>query len=617
MSRGGRLLPLLPGLAVALLALAAPAAAAPEVEARVVSVRGERVYLEVTVREQAREGSEVVLRLPSGETVRAEVVAVSSRYLVVLTPEGTALERDQPVGLDAPFAGDGATPPARSAPAGASVPSGVRVGRPAPTAESFQQGPLPEREPVVFRSAPALETSPTGGAAAAIRQDADGGAPPGEDGLTASGLPANDIRGSLELGVDGAYDEAAGISRTTPFGRLRFEVRRLFGSDRARFFFSGGFRQALNDGRDWTGANEGRTWWRISALALEVEAALEPRSLTDRLELGLGRDVIPDVVEAGLVDGGRVGLRLGSITPFLFGGFAVSADPRPEDYESFIYGGGVRLAHAFGHTGALRLSLAAAQERFRDTDGERDFVEARGEARLGGFGLRGALVIDFFDSLRDRQDTRITHGLLAAYAQLGPAVRLDAGYRERRPQWQAEVLRLDFDLDDPTLDPAIRDAFLRNDQERRNVWAGLTLTLGERWEARLRGEAYQGDELRDAQGVVAGLSFTPAHEHRLDLDVAVRRRLRGPNDPEPTTDPSVVLRYSYRGEAFRAAITTAYHDSLPDLELYDRRFALRLDLDRDIGAGFAVRGYMQLDLRRSENDDGVAAFVGLAGRYRF
>src|SRR5690606_39930734 len=114
------------------------------------------------------------------------------------------------------------------------------------------------------------------------------------------------------------------------------------------------------------------------------------------------------------------------------------------------------------------------------------------------------------DSLRDRQDTRLTHAHLSAYAQLTAALRAEAGYDERRPQWQAELLRVDFDLDDPDLDTAIRQAFFRNDQERRNAWVAATLALGERWEARARGELVQGDELRDARGVDLGPSFLPA-----------------------------------------------------------------------------------------------------------
>lgn len=605
-----------PLLLVALLALlATPAAAAPEaVSARVVSVRGEKVYLEVTVRREARPGAEVVLRLPSGETVRARLVAVSSRYLVVAAP-GVALERDQELALEgAPAArepGAAAPPPADPAP------GAVRVGRPAPTLDTFTAGPLPERELVTFRRQP-VPPPEAGGVAAPALARAEAEAAEGDGPwLAPSGLPANELRGQLELGVDGAYDDSAGVSRTTPFGRLRLEVRRLFGSDRARFSFQGGFRHPINGGREWEGQHEGETWWQLSAVAVEVEAALEPTTLGERIELTVGRDYVPEVFEAGLVDGARVGLRLGSFTPFAFGGFAVSLDPRPEDYESYIVGGGLRFAQAFGHTGAVRASLAGALERFRDVPGERDFVEARADVRLGGFGARGALVIDFFDSLRDRQDTRLTHAHLSAYAQLTAALRAEAGYEERRPQWQAELLRVDFDLDDPTLDAAIRQAFFRNDQERRNAWVAATLALGERWEARARGELFQGDELRDARGVVVGLSFLPTREHRVDLDLAVRHRYAGPNERRHTTDPHLVLRYGYTGELTRFALTVAYRDSLPELAVHDRRFAARIDLDRDLGESFGLRGYAQLDLRRSENDDGVAAFLGLAARYRF
>ena len=90
------------------------------------------------------------------------------------------------------------------------------------------------------------------------------------------------------------------------------------------------------------------------------------------------------------------------MTAFTLGGFASSLNPRIEDYESLIYGGGLRFEQAFSHSGAIRLSLAGVQER-SSGKGERDFVEAQANLRYGLFGAQGILVVDFFDTLRDIQ----------------------------------------------------------------------------------------------------------------------------------------------------------------------------------------------------------------------
>lgn len=187
------------------------------------------------------------------------------------------------------------------------------------------------------------------------------------------------------------------MSRTTPFARLRLEVRRLFGSERARFRIAGSIRAPIDGGRDWTGDPE-HTWTRLSALFVEVKAAApnQCRDWSDRVELVLGRSVVPDATAAGIVDGARIGFRVGPLLPFVFGGAAGSLRPRPEDYESLVAGGGVRLELDLARTTALRISLAAARETSRG-ELERQFGEAQLALRVGRAGLSGSLVVDTYD----------------------------------------------------------------------------------------------------------------------------------------------------------------------------------------------------------------------------
>ena len=297
------------------------------------------------------------------------------------------------------------------------------------------------------------------------------------------------------------------------------------------------------------------------------------------------------------------------MTAFTFGGFASSLNPRIEDYESFIYGGGLRFEQAFSHSGAIRLSLAGAQERFQGK-GERDFVEAQANLRYGLFGAQGVLVVDFFDTLRDKRDARVTSGILSAYAQVTTSVRLEGGYRERRPQYQRELFEEDLFAEAiASLDKAAR----------RNIWGGVRLTLLDAalqlW---VRGEVFEGRRSREANGGVLGALIRLNPRHSLIAEFAYRRRYRSDSQGTKSDDPSLIVSWLFQGESLMSQLSVMYRDSLPK-SADDRRVAFRLFLDYEIGKGFGVRAYGQVDFRRDHltDDEGVATFGGLAARYRF
>ncbi|MBL4849181.1 MAG: hypothetical protein JKY65_26955, partial [Planctomycetes bacterium] len=498
----------------------------------------------------------------------------------------------------------GGEPPAQTAP--------VKVGRTAPTLRTFRKEPVPERELIPFR----------GGTPVAKGQAGDAGVAEGEDPLiprtdaegnqlTASGRIANQVVGEVMVGVDGSYDSELNVDRTTPYTRVRLEVRQLGGSDRLRFRFYGSIRRPLNGTQDWTESNSDQLNARLTYLALELDAEQPEkiRSFSDRIEFGVGRASVPGALEAGVVDGARFGVRAGPATVFVFGGFAGSLNPRNEDYESPIYGGGIRLEQAFSHSGAIRFSLAGAQQRYQ-SKGVRDFIESQAEIRYGLFGVRGRLVVDFFDPLQDKRDPRVTTGSISTYAQVSRVVRLEAGYRERRPQYQKDLLVEDL----------FAEAIAALDKTaRRNMWAGVRFTLFDAaFELWLRAEIYEGRRSRESNGGVIGFSIRMNPKNRVLMEFALRRRFRSDSEAEKSYDPALIVSWLYQGESLMSQLSIAYRDSFPK-SADDRRVALRLFLDYEIGGGFGLRGYGEINFRRDHitNDDGIGAFVGLAARYRF
>jgi hypothetical protein len=613
----------LPLAALLACVLALPARADSRVEAKVVSLRGQNVHLELTTAvpagsERLVAGREVEVKAGEAEPFRAKLIAASSRFLVLQLPPGVELG-EGPVTVAGTAARPqrreqltpSADPPPQTAP--------VKVGRTAPTLGTFTKGPQPERELVPFRGGtPKAKGQGAGGSGqggVAEGQDPEEGAKPRVDAegneLTASGRIANQVVGEVMVGVDGFYDDDLDVNRTTPYTRLRLEVRQLGGSDRLRFRFYGSVRRPFDGTDDWTEHNSDQLNARVSFLALELDAAQSEKikSFSDRIEFGVGRATVPGVIEAGVVDGGRFGVKAGPVTVFGFGGFASSLNPREDDYENLIYGGGIRLEQAFSHSGAIRLSVAGAQQRY-ESDGVRDFVESQAEIRYGLFGVRGLLVVDFFDPLRDKRDTRVTTGSIQAYAQFNKYVRLEGGYRERRPQYQKDLLEEDL----------FAEAIANLDKTaRRNIWGGFRFTLFDAaFELWLRAEVYEGRRSREANGGVAGFSIRANQRHRFLVEFALRRRFRSDSEDTKTYDPFAIVSWLYQGESLMSQLSVAYRDSFPK-SADDRRIALRLFLDYEIGGGFGLRGYGEVAFRRDHitDDDGISAFGGFAARYRF
>jgi hypothetical protein len=594
--------------AFALLMLAAVPARALEVDARVASVRPGTVYLELDRALEVRLGARVVVRPPrDGEAeVRTAVLALSSKYVVVEAPglEGLA------VGDRVRLVIDGASAPAtaaRAPEAGTGPPS---VGLPVPTTEDYARKPAPALEPVPFRRRPASDAAPAVGAR--TTQTVTPRGPDDEDETGEEpGTRANEVSGEAEVGVDVAVDDASDIDRTMPFARLALDVDRLGGSDRARLRLYGSVRQSFDGEWDLTGHNEDDLIAELTALVLEVDAAPEEQvhGFLDRVELRLGRAAVPAVVEAGLIDGLQLGVRFGAITLFGYGGIAASPNPQRSDYDSVAYGGGVRFARTFAHSGALRLSLSAGQERFRE-EGERDFIESQLDGRYDRFSIRGALVVDFFDTLKDRRDIRLTTGVLRLGWQASTNVRVEVGYSERRPLYQAEFIRELF--------PVAR-AFLDRD-ERRNIDAFLSWRFGaeRRWDVSARGTLYLGDGGRNATG--GGLSLGKNDtfgRDRVAIDLLVHHRLKGSGHRRHSTDPYVNLSYSWFGEVVTFQAALFYRATIPE-EDGDQRVGARLSADVEVASGFGIRGYSEVEFRRISGDDSGEAFLlGLAVRYSF
>jgi hypothetical protein len=608
-------------LGVLLTLLLSPAGVSAQeltIDAEVVSVRGDRVYLELRepLAVEVALGSSVQVEGGSAQAVTA-VLAVSSKFLVVEHEgvDGLGLAAGDTLRVKLrgqPRQGASARPSGGES--GTSAP--IVIGRRQPTESDYQATPPPTLEKVSFRRLPQPDDGrrPDSPEHDGREPDPDGEEPDGEPVDREREVETNDVRGELVIGVDSLFDDDADVSRVTPYGRLRLEIDGLGGSDRARFVFYGSVRQPFDGNPDWTGHHGEDLNANLTALALEIDARPEGQieSFSDRLELGLGRQAVPDVLEAGLIDGLRAGVRAGPIVAFAFGGFAVSPNPQREDYESLVYGGGLRFTKSFPHSGAIRISLAGAQERFRG-EGERDWVESRFDLRYGSFGARGALVVDLYEQLVDRRKIRITTAFLSAYAQLSKGFRMELGYRERRSAYQADIFRTVGGTD---VDPLVHLLLPRD--ERRTYYTAAYLTFLDTWTIDGRLEYYQARESQDAFGGGVGLSVVLATRHRVRLDVSARHRMGGPGVARHSTDPFVSLTYGYQGDSFGFGAGFYYRSSLPD-SAGDSRVGLRLNTDVDIGRGFGIRGYAGFEFRRVTGDSGSGELfqLGLAGRYRF
>lgn len=597
------------GLFLVLLVLAPSPAHAAEVEAQVAEVRPGRVYLRLAQPLRLRLGTRVVVRGADGSAeVRTAVLALSSKFLVVEAPGLEGLKAGDAVRLvidvvpGAAPEGPGAEP---------EVAATAQPGKPVPTLEDYTKRPPPALEPVPFRRRPAGEGPPRAGPGPSAPGQPPG--PPGEgEGEGAEAAPANIVSGEVEVGVDAAIDDAADIDRTTPFARLALEVDRLGGSDRMRFRFYGSVRRPFDGEWDLTGSNEDQLVADVTALVLEVDAKPpeQVHSFTDRIELKLGRAAVPWVVEAGLVDGAQVGIRLGSITLFSYLGAGASPNPQTPDYDTLVFGGGARFARTFAHSGALRFSFAGGQQRYRG-EGERDFIEMQLDSRYDRFSARGSLVVDFFDTIEDERDIRLTTGVLRLGWQVTTAVRLEAGYSERRPQYQTQFLQELTGRDPPV--PG-----LLNDRERRTIDALATFRfLGGMIDLTTRGVLYLGDGARNAAGgsLSLGKNDTIARD-RIALDVMVHHRLKGSGYDRHGTDPYFNLSYSYYGEAVLWQLALFYRTTIPD-KVGDQRIGARASVDVELGRGFGLRTFGEIEVRRDDQSNGEVFLLGAALRYRF
>jgi len=614
-------------VAAASLGLAA-AAAAVEVDGRVVSVRGDRTYVELGEPLRVEAGAEVALNTGDGSVVTI-VVSVASRWLVVEGDLG--LQKGDRVVLAVDRVAPAPTSSAGGGGGGDGPRAGVRIGRRGPSRSDYDAGadpPPQERRPHRRgREREDVELPKVDGPGVDGGEATDGG-DDDDRGL----LPANEVRGEVEVGAQAAHDHSTDNERVTPFARLRLEVRRLGGSDRTRLMFYGSVRQDFGLANpDWTDHNERQVDARISAAFLEVEARPEALvdGFADRLELAVGRSAVPGVTAASIIDGGRVGLRIGPAVVFGFGGMGASLNPQREDYDSYVYGGGIRFAKSFTHSGAIRLSIAGGQERFRG-EGERDFLEAQMDIRYGAFGTRGFLIVDFFDQLRDKRKTRLTLGQLTVYAQLTADVRVLAGFRETRPQYSADLLgpdRLQRANGGSELQPIIQGGavvgnqvapFLERD-ERRNVWLDLAFRFGEGWQLVLGGEYYTAPESRDAYGGSVRLSKVGlvADGDRFSLDLSARQRHRGPfSFHEDSLDPVAVLTYGVLGETVDWSVSAFYRTSIP-ASGGDTRVGGRGSLSVELTDDLFLRVWGSAQVRRNVTNEGELYTGGLSLRLWF
>lgn len=649
MSRAARLLPLAFGL---LLVLAGPAHAEQvQLRGRVVSVREGQAYLELERPVRVKIGAKVEL-LKEGRATTA-VIAVSTKWLVVRVPEGLELAKGDVFKLSAsvtpaPGRAEGEEEEEGQEPTRAPV----QLNRRPLSASQYQKSGTPHFEKVAFHhlSLPEAgsdmarkgETAPPKGEGG---RPGPGSAPPprGEGRPTAAageeqapgelGPPANEVRGELELGYDSLDDDDAGIHRITPYGRLNFEVRRLGGSDRAHLLFYGSLRRPFDANvKDWTGHHEETAIARISAAVLEIEALPESQvqGFSDRIELAVGRSTVPTMVQTGLVDGIRLGLRFGPAVLFGFGGAGVSPNPQRADYDSVVYGGGLRLAQSIAHVGGYHASLGIAQERFRG-EGERDWVEARAGVRLGSFGIDCTFVIDFFDQLRDKRRTYPSFLGGAAYWQLNSVIRLEAGYREVRPAYQADLVsraRLNRDIPDPAITAAFAAAgdapsdldpivapFLER-QRRYNGYGAVVLRLGS-VTALMRITHLSGGNTRETYGLYASLTkdhlFT---NDRFTLEGSYFHREKGGSIRRSSADMFWQARYLWFGESVEWGLAFYYRNTIPE-ELGDSRFGGRVNFDADLAEWLGLDLYGGLESRRLARGSGAVFMSGGSLSFRF
>lgn len=588
--------------AASLALIAAPALAAPlTVKAKVVSVRGNRVYLQVDGSRELEPGKNVVVQRGK-QRAKVRLIASSSKFLLIQAPKRFKLKADQVVRVRG-AAEKQAAPLVEVKPAVA-VGGSVSIGRRTPSLQEFLTKPEPNRELVGFSG------MPSGDEQEGLAEDEQG-------------LPSNDPRGSVEVGADGAYekrDNNGNVSRTTPYINLHLEINRLFGAERARFVILGSARQPLQGGPDWTSHREEHLQARLATVAFELDAAewADIESFTDRIELRLGRDEVPGAVEAGVIDGLQLGLRVGPVVAFGFGGVGAASNPRTYDYDTVAWGGGIRLNHAFAHTGSLRISVAAAHERWRD-EGDRGYLEASFDAQFGAFGTRGAAVYDVYSSLRQRERGRLTTGDLSFYVQASDSLRLSAGYSERRSVYTAALIQ--EDLRELSL---IGYLSAMDEAARRNVYAEGSFFVAGSFDIRIRGEHFDSRESRTHTGFEFAFQLFDlfGDSDRLSFELRGRHRGRGDGYEEHSSEAFALASYRYMGEVLEWGIDVAHRVIQPreieePSEEDERRTAARFSFDVHATDSFTLGGYAEGEMQRGEGEDIDLFLIGAYLRYDY
>jgi hypothetical protein len=588
---------------ISLVLSAGSAFAAPvTIKAKVVSVRGKRVYLKVNGSKELNPGQTVIVQRGK-QRAKVRLIASSSKFLLIQAPKRFTLKADQAVRVrgtaERPVA------PLVDAKPAVAVGGSISIGRRTPSLQEFLTKPEPTRELVGFSGMPGGEES---------------------EGLAEEerGLASNDPSGSVEVGADGAYEKRdnsdGNISRTTPYISLDLEINRLFGAERARFVILGSARHPLQGGADWTSHREEHLQARLAIVALELDAAewADIESFSDRIELRLGRDEVRGAVEAGVIDGMQVGLRVGPLTAFGFGGIGAASNPRTYDYDTVAWGGGLRFNHAFAHTGSLRISVAAAHERWRD-EGDRGYLEASFDAQFGAFGTRGAAVYDVYSSLRQRERGRLTTGDLSFYIQATDSLRLSAGYSERRSVYTAALIQKD--LRELSL---IGYLSAMDEAARRNVYAEGSFFVAGTFDIRIRGEHFDSRESRTHTGFEFALQLFDlfSGSDRLSFEVRGRHRGRGDGYEEHSSEAFGLVSYRFTGEVLEWGVDVAHRIIQPkDIEEPseedERRTAARFSFDVHATDSLTLGGYAEGEMQRGEGEDIDLFLVGAYIRYDY
>ena len=180
-------------------------------KAKVVSVRKNRVYLQLEEEANLVQGQKIVVAR-GGKSATVRLVASSSRFLLISRPKKLALKADQTVTVRAKAEAP-ATPLVKAGPA-RRIGGSISIGRRAPTLQQFRAQAPPRRKLFNFDGT--------------VEEDA--GDDDDDEPKTGS-RPANEVRGSLEVGAV-LNEQKAGVIGFPRRGGFRFiELKRFIGAN--------------------------------------------------------------------------------------------------------------------------------------------------------------------------------------------------------------------------------------------------------------------------------------------------------------------------------------------------------------------------------------------------